>query len=416
MKKLCIIFLLLCFIYIGLSTIFSFRKKGYTTSYFIQEGEKTIEVIETFSKNVKNETDHYIFQIVVNDIRFPIRTSHQFSKGNKIKKIKYIKDQKYTCVYPIFQNDVMLTDVLCEKGGMIYPYQTMIGVSTKIDQFVMGIGNQFYQYPSDSKQLVGKIQTVSLYSNLPKNHYLALENYKGLYLANGSTITSHSLFSTDRYERPIQLFFKQYYLTADYNQDYEFHEFYGFDFIIKKEFKIVSNQAISMNSYIQGIVGDSIYLIDRNHKKQYRINWKQKKVSQIGSVKRGIQIYTNGKWETQKMQEALDENIYFSEQTIQSKIENQSYDHIDFINGYYYMYQKNESGYAVYRALSQYLENPTYLLSVSDYRKVQYVEDYLYFIEDNQISYYHDGMGIQVVLEDSELSFNGKLSFGVTVN
>lgn len=416
MKKLVKLLFGLFALYIFTQILLSFFSKGYEIEYKI-ENDYTFDVKEIRVQNIKNEEDNYYFEIMINDTIFSLQTYKKLGFSQKVlSDIKFYEDGQYKCILPITKKDELFSDIICMRNNIYYSYQSIKGTDTKLDEFVSNLeiydANQYI----NSEEILKESNNIITYDNFPSNFYIALEQYKGLYYANDKIVFGKKvLFQKDIYQKNISTFIKNYYVVADYNEEYEFHDFYLIDIQSGDQSKLTSNKAISMYSYINGVVDNSIYLFDTSSKKQYEINIKTKTVIEVGNENTGIKYYNNGIWETKNAYDAVNQLLYFNYYTIDSNLNGQTYSKIDKYgnekSGYYYLYQATSSGYQVYRANVQNTSNILYLFTTSDIQNVVYLDDYVIYKEGSYIKYYHDLTGSRNLLKCDEISFNSSLKF-----
>lgn len=414
MKKLVNVLILLCFIYFGISFMKNKWRSGHHLSYLINTQNNKFEIEETYQKKSKNHSAGYSLQIHKGTTVFPIHVTAEKEKNKIIESIYYFENENYQCIFPV--GDLIQSDVLCQMDNTIYPYQNITGMDLEVDAFVQTLEKQGYDATQfkDRRSIVKTMNGISIYDNLVKNHKIGMEHYKGLYLLDSTNlIQNRTLFTNDIYQKSVETFQDKYYVVADYNQKYEFHEFYVINMITKKETKIVSNKAISFDSYIQGVVDNAIYLLDCSNKKQYRIHLSEKTVTKIGDIDLGVQVYVEGKWETRTMYDALKQDTYFTMGTLPDEINKNRYVHFDEVRDYYYLYEAGETGYLVYRVQKEVPSIRYFVTTISDFAQVVYIDDYFYWKENDAIYYYHDATGIRTVIQNGELSFNSNLQFGV---
>lgn len=168
---------------------------------------------------------------------------------------------------------------------------------------------------------------------------------------------------------------------------------------------------ISFDSVIEGVVGDDVYIFDKDAETQYKISLKYENVQKVAS-KDGIKYY-NGKWTTMTLNEALDGKLF--DNYYSSDID--GYDRVNKIGkdeGYYYLYKKEGDKYLVYRADIQNPKMKTYLFTTTDLQSVIYLNDYIYF-KNGMTLYYYSSNGVRKVIENSELEFNTDISFGAYI-
>ncbi len=415
MKRLVYILLALCILYLGILGIKNQFENGHTISYMVHTQNVKSEIQEIYHKKTKKQAAGYWIQIETSDTIFPIQIMSKPEKKQIVEDVYTFSNDNYSCIYPVGKY-LSNMDVLCQKDHTIYPYHTMIGMDFEVDAFVdtlitLGYDGMIWK---DRRSILKSVKGISIYDNLVTTHTIGIENYKGLYvLDTANLLQEKQLFQNDIYQKSIEQFYQQYYMVADYNQSYDFHEFSIINMNNQKETKIISNQAISLDSYIQGMVGHTIYLLDRGHKRQYQIDLSSKTVTKIGDTDLGVQIYKDGKWETKTMYEVLKKDIYFDSDVILEEAIKEKYQYIDMIGDYYYGYQLVDSGYEVYRIHKQMPSIRYYIVTLPDRKQVSYVADYLYFIDNGCIYYYHDTTGVRLVVQNPEFGFNQNLQFGV---
>lgn len=415
MKKLVYVFFLLCVVYFGILFCKNKWGNGHTISYIVNTQNEKFEIKEIYHKKTKSQAAGYYLEIQMNDTTFPIQMLSSKEKSKIVESVYGFENDQYQCIYPVGSHFSKL-DVLCQKDHTIYPYQTMVGINSEVDDFVATLDSVGYDATAftDRRSILKSVKGMSIYDNLVQNHRIGIENYKGIYLLDAKDLLREKqLFQKDVYQKSAELFYGNYYIVADYNEKYEFHEFSVINLSNQKVTKIVSNQAISLDSYIQGVVDNAVYLLDRTNKKQYKIHLSDKKVTKVGDTDSGVQIYDDSKWKTMTMYEVLKQDTYFTPYGLPEEIDSKLYEHIDVTDDYYYGYQLVDDGYAIYRMSKQMPTVRYYITTIKDRKQVVYVSDYLYFMDSGSIYYYHDTTGVRVVLQNSEFTFNVNLQFGV---
>ena len=371
--------------------------KGHEINYSI--GNFNIK-----EKLTVNKGNNYYFEIKKEKFKINFQIFENYNKSSKIiNNIEYYKDGEYQCIMPIFKNKKLLTDIMCIKENNITYYHDMN--NPNIDAFATKLKKYGYQKEdyldrTNSKKLSN---TQALYEeNIIPNHYLAIENYKGITLIN-NVIKSVKLFENDIYKKPVSIFTDKYYIVADYNEEYTFKKFYVVNLINGNIKEIRSYNEISFDSIIEGVVDKNIYLFDKDAEVQYKINIEDESIEKNNEIK-----YFNGKWNTISSKEVLSgkkfDNYYSNEIS--------GYDKVNKVGNYYYLYKKEENNYLVYRADIQNKDITTYLFTTTDPDSIIYQKDYIYFKKGSTV-YYYSKYGIRKLIENSELEFNEDLSFGV---
>ena len=357
--------------------------------------------------NTKNNNNYY-FELTHEKFKINFQINKDYTKAeNIIKKIEYKKIDGYECILPIFKNNNILTDVMCLKNNEI-TYAHNLN-NSNIKKYLKTIKNYNQENYQDKATAIKLSNTQTIYKdNFLENHYIAMETYKGLNLFNGNE-NSVKIFENDVYTKPISFFTDKYYIVADYTQTYTFKNFYVINIINGKKINIRSYDDISFDSYIEGAIGTDVYLFDRENNKQYKISIEDESVQEFHD-KNNLQTY-NGKWQDMTLSEAINGvkfNNYYTEDI-------KDYDKVDKINNYYYMYQKENNHYKVYRADIQNKKIKTYLFNTTNLDSIIYLEDAIYYQNGNTF-YYYTNNGERKVITNTELEFNNDISFGVYQN
>ena len=421
MKRLIRLLFILLVLYFGIELLFVNLNKGHNLEYKIKKNKNTFFIKEIYTQKVKNEINNYYFEIRINDYIFNYQTYKDYKKANYIiKDIDYFEGDRYNCIFIKDKNNLQLSDILCLNNNIQYYYSDIKGKDKKIDEYVKNIKT----YKEYKDNLTKKIDAdpVTLYTdNIVNKHYISLQNYRGLYLINKKdNIKNITLFKNDIYTNKNSITSNKYYLTADYDKEFRFHEMYLINIKNGKKSKIISNDDISLDSYIQGVINEEVYLFDKSNKKQYRINLKNKTVSQSGNTAKGINVYKNNKYEIGSAYDALEKEILFNKYSYDTKFMDKEYDKVEKIgnklSGYYYLYLKNDYIYDVYRVSVQNKKILTYLFSTDDLNNVYYYKDYVYYKDNLNIRYYQNELGKKTLLKDTEFEFNKSLKFGLYVD
>lgn len=393
---------------------------GHNVKYKKIEKDNVFSIREIYTQNRKNEKNNYYFTITINDTKFEFQTYKNFSRKKKIiKEIKYFNDDNYECILPILSNNELISDVVCKYKNEYFNYNTIKGNNLELDKFVQKIDE--YNIDNNSEKLAS-LNEVTVYNKLLDNHYLFIQNYKGIYTINKNNkniIQDNKLFNQDVYKGTLSTLCGKYFMIADYNKVYDFNEINVIDITSNKKSTVISDNSISLDSYIQGIVDNDIYLIDRSNKKQYKINIRNNKVLEIGNIKNNIKVYELDKFVSKNIYNALNEELYFNYYQVDNKLNGIEYYKVDKVgnnlSGYYYMYEKKDNSYFVYRSNVQDPSYRIFLFKTNDIDNIIYNDDYIYYKDDIYIKYYHDETGEQIVIKNSELEFNSYLKFGLYI-
>jgi len=365
-------------------------------SYKIKVDDNKIKVKEIVNK------DNYYIEIKTDKNIYPIRIHNDIMKKRKIVKDIYLyKDKNIECILPII-NDELLIDMMCYKDELLYDYHALVGENYSLDKYVNSIKiyniNNF-KNKEINKKTIGTVK-YNIFNNF--NNIVAITTYKGL-IINEEEI---NIFKKDIYNNNLSVFIDKYYIIADYEKKYSFNNFYIVNLDNKKIAKLESKNDISYDSYIQGIVDDKIYLYDKDNENQYEINIKENKIK-IVSSNNYIKYYNNKKWEKMNKTKANKE-IYFDYETLDNDFT--SYDYVEEVDNYYYLYKKDGISYKLYRVDKNNINIYKYIIDVPT-TNIYFKDNYLYYVYKDKLYYYSDSTGLKIILENSELEFNDTIKY-----
>lgn len=403
-KTISTIVILLLFIYIS----YLFFRTEFINEYDLQYENGTFHIVEHY---IEDNEKGYIYKIISNDqtYNFSIFDDHYNKSKKLITKIYHYSDNEYACILPVFIDNKVYTNIICNNKEGYFNYSDIQNPSAELINFA----NSISEYNIDNyilKQTPDDDYTAFL-NNVDYNMYVT--NYKGYY--NLKTKTNTELFAKDIYEQTLNYFTDKYYIIADYNQTYEFDKFYIIDLETNKKYDFDINHKISFDSYIQGNIKNNIYIYDKKNKKQYKIDLDKRAMEEVGNSDKGIIIYDGNEWIKETSSNCSNTTILFHN-TINSNIMDTKFQKIDKYGnklGYYYYYQKNETGYLVYKSNIDSPENKIFLFQTNTIDRITYYKNKIYYIDNNILKTYDDLNGIVNLFQFKEFSFNSTIKFGV---
>lgn len=410
MKRTLILLIILFIFYLLLQVIFNYVGPGHDITYKV-DGYSVKEIL---TQHQKEDVDNYYFEISKGDILFNYQIDNVRQGSKLVKDIEYFKNTNYECMIPVLRIKGNYVNVVCKKDGIYYNYSDIRGNDPEVDAFFEDY-NRTYQ---NSDKILKDNANLFVYDNLIDNHYMVLEYYKGIYIINPkNTYKRISLFKKETYNKKLSILVDNYYMVADYNEEYDFHKFYLVDLETGSKSDIISNSSISFNSYIQGVVDHSVYLFDKDNQKQYEIDIKNKVVQEIGNVSKGIKIYQDGKFTNANAYEATEKELLFNKNN--NTLDNKTYTKIDLVGsktaGYYYIYEAVNGEYRVYRASVRNSKIRTYLFTTTDINHIAYTGNYIYYLKNDKI-YAYSNLGSRFILSYKDIMYNNDLKFYVYAN
>ncbi|MBR6113103.1 MAG: hypothetical protein IKP79_01155, partial [Bacilli bacterium] len=168
----------------------------------------------------------------------------------------------------------------------------------------------------------------------------------------------------------------------------------------------VKDVTLSKDTYTIGTFGTSIYVYDPESEKEYEIDYDSLKILEVGNKETGILYYADGKKKRTSINNI--DKISFKG-TTSSSYSDSKYAKVDKVGikyGYYYYYKKDGNKYTIYRSDINNSDLLTYVGTTTDIEKVYYADDFIYFINGNELYYYSDSTGKKVVIANNDLLTN----------
>lgn len=372
-----LVFLFLIFLFFQCFVIF--LSKEHHIKYQIVKGKKNFLIEESYQ--IVEGKDRYHFVVNEDYVFDTFVPLHKISR--LIVDILYYEDNNYTCIYPIFRTKKIKMDVLCKKDSL-FSYHTIKGQNKKLDTFVSSIPHYDARLFEDNSTQK-KNEFVTVYSdNVLENHFIALQNYKGIYhISKKDIIQKNKYYTHDIYEPKISISHDKYFVSALYKGEDTFDELViiYLDKNVKKVMK-VPDTSISSSFHL---INNQIYLEDKSNDTIYLILPSKKTYRKVSSIPK----------------------------TSSTFFQNKNYDKIEESSYYYYLYKTVGNKIKVSRVFKENNGIVMDLFTVDSIDKVKYYDEFIYFISDDTLYYYSDSTGLKKLLVYEELHFNKSLSYFV---
>ncbi len=417
MKKLFISMVGLFLLYFLLKGVFFLFRGNTVYRYEIMNEGNAITVEEKRYTKTKKTSEYYDFSINIakENYRFRIWAKNLEGHQHFIQDIKTIETDKYHCYLPIFQDEKILTDMVCKDNHteILYPYHEIRLNDTKLDIEVDK--KYFKQLKKFMPQTDGskEVAQMKIEKTLPSAiQKIGMSTYRGLSIVDmNGHVDQITLFSSDCYDQPLHVFIQNYYLVADYDESYDFQTWYLVNMNTGKIDQITMPITISFDSYIQGVVEDRVYIMDRSNRVQYYFDLNDQLIHKCNNEEGMIQYYNGAKFENRNIYDALNSDLYFVSSDIVQKSDDEIFI-FDETSNYYYLWKKEGNHYNVYRSMDDSLDQMTYLFETTS-NDVIYCEDGIVFQNGNDVWYISDTVGTKKILENKEFEFNDTIIYGV---
>ncbi len=374
-------------VFLIILVLFIRRTNNKTIKYKVKTNNELFSIIE------KNNKNYYYYDIKWNKKEYPINIFKSNIKKKSINKIYNYNDDIYSCILPLFNGEI-LTDIMCYKDNVIYNYQAIKNESEKLDKYVDSIEEYKTLYKDTTKE--NKYNNIiTFYNDVGKS--ISITTYKGII----SKEKDVKLFDKDVYSNKISAYVDKYYITADYNSNYEFNKFYIVNLNDNEISTIKVKNPISFDSYVQGIVDNKVYIFDPENEIQYEIELKNKKINITSDE--NIKYYSNKKWSKVSVKQAKKELLF--DYSSLDNIYNE-YDRVYENSYYYYCIKKNK----LYRINKNNTKVKTYIIDLP-VNEITIQDDYLYYVDNNELYYYSDITGLKILLTNREFEFNKYIKY-----
>lgn len=398
--------------YIFIQLLYNYFSKGYEIEYEVNG----YNVYERYIARTSGEKDSYYVMVKDNEDIFYINIYKSFNKKRKIvKDVTIVEGIKYKCAYFELKTNSFKTNIICTYNNIMYNYQDIMGNDKTLDENISKLDYDISLFIDSAEEKERKKDIFVMQSNLNNNQFIGLATTKGIDLINNYSDVKYlyevDLFSIEKESHPISIFTDKYYLVADYDYEKSFNKFYVINITFGDKSIIKYHSNISYNSYIMGNIGNKVYLLDLDNKKQYEIDVIKKSIVEIGNTNLGVKYYKNGDWVQLDIENAIKEKPKFISNSIVVK----GYDKVDLIGGiktgYKYYYKKNKNSYDVYRSM-QNSDDLTYIFKTTNIDNIVYYNDYVYFEDGNYIKCYQDNIGVKKIYRSNNKK--GSYKFGVS--
>lgn len=270
-KRVAKVFLYIVIIF---ATINFVRYQNYQKIYV----KKQITIEEKYNRTTKS----YQFKLTKGDKVFPFSLkSKQFFTRKIINDVEIKEKDSTICIIP--KSKKIETYPLCYQEDSLISYHELANPDL--------IPEQYKKQISIEKDSYQKIDINTLNN---KKYYIW--NYKGFYAIDKKGKKEIPILENDTYNLTLISKVGKYIVMADYNSKYNFDTFYVINSQNNKVKEIKNKEDISFESYIAGVYKKRLYIIDKKNKKEYELNPKKGKITNIMTQKNG-RILSNNEWQ-----------------------------------------------------------------------------------------------------------------------
>ena len=344
MKRIIKLIFTFFIILLVIQILFGLFKTKHKINYTMHVDDKDVIIDEEYYKKTGN---YYLFNIIIDQHDFTFDVKNYFNKQKQIiKDIKIFEQDDLMCIYPILIKNKKNTTIACNLDNKQVTY-TSIKDQYDLKDFIQNIPN----YNEDAyinNQKIEKINNNQIYiDNLKKEEILLLYEYNDLLKVTNKKNTTISFADYDIYNNDLGVLVGKYYILPKYEKLPLYNKLLIIDIIKNKTSEL--DLELSTNLYINGIIDNKLYLLDKSNLKLYEINPKKKNYQVVGNTQKEAKFYSDG-WTVKNIYEIANNNLTFTynypiKDEYVKAFENEKY---------YYYYNKDYEFYKVLKILKKY--------------------------------------------------------------
>lgn len=399
MKNIIKLFILVIII-IVIVYLFSLFKKEHSIKY----NNKEYNIIENYKKIDKEH--NYYFTIKNKKDTFSFIYKNSNNKKRIINKINSYKSNNLKCVLPIYK-DNSVSDIYCLLNNKQVSSSYLKEIRNKsFNKILKEVKKDNYKLNilKSSNKKVNK-DYISIYQNNLNNYKYVVWFYKGIYVIDNKNILKKKFLRKDKYDNNLSSLVGNYYviINTDLSKDnIEYKELCVYDLIKDKDFVIKLKDKLSINTYINGVYNNLLYLTDNDSKIQYSIDPKTKNVKKVGNRHSGFINYSNNKKNIIRRNK---DNIF--DYNVKNKKISKLYGDV-IIKKYKSIYYFRTKDGRVYQIINNNYNNPVLLFKAIDMKEWKLYNDSMSFISDNLVYSYDSTYGLKEVILNNEFRYNSK--------
>ncbi len=380
--------------------MFSLFKKEHSIKYnngkyLITENYKKIDKEHNYYFTIKNKKDTFSFIY-----------KNSNNKKRIINKINSYKYNNLKCILPVYKNN-SVSDIYCLLDNKQVSSSYLKEIRNKsFNKVLKEVKKDNYKLDilKSSNKKVNK-DYISIYQNNLNNYKYVVWSYKGIYVIDNKNILKKKFLKKDKYDNNLSSLVGNYYviINTDLSSDnIEYRELFVYDLIKDKDFVIKLKYKLSINTYINGVYNNLLYLTDNDSKIQYSIDPKTKSIKKVGNRHSGFINYSNDKKNIVRRNK---DNIF--DYNVKNKKISKLYGDV-IIKKYKSIYYFRTKDGRVYQIINNNYNNPVLLFKVIDMKEWKLYNNSMSFISDNLVYSYDCTYGLKEVILNNEFRYNSK--------
>lgn len=391
----------------------TFLKSGHDITYDLVSSDVTFKVREIYDKK---KNGYYTLILENKDYNFIYEVKDTFNKRKKIiQEVKSVNDDNVMCIYPVYLKDTFSSNITCSKKNDKTSYSYNYYQDNKlVKQLEESLKNKNITNESWNKDetLSTPDGIVTHYkANILKEDIIVIWLYNSIYIADNDRTYYVSLFDNDVYENKLGTLIGYNYYIPKYNEDnlQEFATYYRINIKRREKHELRLTDILSKNTYLNGVVGDKIYIFDPKNLVQYEISDDNNNPRKIGDKSINAQYY-NGTWQDRNINDFKDTELKFVKDYSKiPELKQYKYTEIYETERYYYLNNAGE----ISRLYKKDLSKRVVLFKLDNLKSIIVNKDTVYFIIGDTLYYYNESKGIKKIIQRNEFNYNNKNIYAV---
>lgn len=405
MRKAIPIILLLMILFFAEQWFVTIIKKEHEVTYDYVDGDITFLIEESYKKKLG---DNYFIDITADQYHFSYIIPNEFRKNTSIvKEIQSYQKGDTLCILPIVNTENLPYDIECSSNGSLYGYEEKKGEPV-VQEFVSQLREKNISLPSweePSQKPTQGTQGVGYLDNFFDDVNLVMWAYRGVEVYNSEGRSFITTSRWDVYENNHGIQVGEYFVQPVYLSDrvFDFSEIQLVNVNTSKIDNISLPSVVSQNTYINGVVDNKVYYLDKDNVKQYEVNVETKKARLVGDASVNAQFF-NGKWDTVNIYDLVNQEKKFKiDYTSLPFLSNEEVVEVFESESSYYFY--TQSG-LFYRLAKENPQVPVLLFHATDPNNVRMLNDAIYYISGDSVYCYKEAYGNRKILTNNEFLYN----------
>ena len=237
--------------------------------------------------------------------------------------------------------------------------------------------------------------------NIPKDSVFLVWNYKGIIVFKQNEKKYYPFLDYDLYDNIMATTTDRYFVLLENTSVNGIEKVHCYD-LEKDKYKVITlENKLSKESYINGVIGNKVYITDKKKKKQYTLDMKKENLVEVGNEENLYIKYVEEEKELWKKSDFFMNNQYFKGERIEN---NEITESKELIKENHIFYFREEN--TIYKQLEN--KNRIKLLELEEMNRWTLNQGDILVLKEDTLYLYQDTTGLKKILEYNELKYNNE--------